>query len=291
MPKIFDVESNNFKEFYTKKGIKPKSFKPSQVPEHYIYRKLCKLNPNKSTGIDEIPAKFLKDGANEIKSVITHLINLSIVTTTVPDELKFAKIIPLYKKNSRLDPGNYRPVSILCTVSKILEQTIHEQIEDHLNKHNAMYENQSGFRKAHSTDTCLIDLMDQIKLEMSKGNYVGMVLLDLQKAFDTVDHEILCNKLEAMGIDFTEWFNSYLGGRQQVVVANDTMSEPSTVTCGVPQGSILGPLLFLCYVNDMPISIKCKLLLYADDSALMVPGLSPRDIAEILSKEIKSCRQ
>ena len=154
-----------------------------------------------------------------------------------------------------------------------------------------MYENQSGFRKAHSTDTCLIDLMDQIKSEISKGNYVGMVLLDLQKAFDTVDHEILCNKLEAMGIDFTEWFNSYLGGRQQVVVANDTMSEPGTITCGVPQGSILGPLLFLCYVNDMPISIKCKLLLYADDSALMVPGLDPESIAEILSNELKSCRQ
>jgi len=217
--------------------------------------------------------------------------NLSIDTATVPDEFKFAKVIPLYKKNSRLDPGNYRPVSILCNLSKVLEQIIYEQIEEHLIKHNAMYENQSGFRKAHSTDTCLIDLMDQIKLEISKGNYVGMVLLDLQKAFDTVDHEILCKKLEAMGIDFTEWFNSYLGGRQQAVVANDTMSEPGTITCGVPQGSILGPLLFLCYVNDMPISIKCKLLLYADDSALMVPGLDPESIAEILSNELKSCRQ
>ncbi|CAL4065468.1 unnamed protein product [Meganyctiphanes norvegica] len=132
--------------------------------------------------------------------------------------------------------------------------------------------------------------MDHIRMLVSKGKYVGMVLLDLQKAFDTVDHEILCKTLEGMGIDFTEWFKSYLGGRQQVVVANETTSEPGIVSCGVPQGSILGPLLFLCYVNDMPISVKCKLLLYADDSALIVSGSDPQAIASLLSKELESCR-
>ncbi|CAL4163592.1 unnamed protein product, partial [Meganyctiphanes norvegica] len=100
-----------------------------------------------------------------------------------------------------------------------------------------------------------------------------------------------CKKLEGMGIDFTEWFKSYLGGRQQVVVANETTSEPGIVSCGVPQGSILGPLLFLCYVNDMPISVKCKLLLYANDSALIVSGSDPWAIASLLSKELESCRQ
>ena len=114
--------------------------------------------------------------------------------------------------------------------------------------------------------------MDYIRMLKSKGNYIGMVLLDLQKAFDTVDHEILCEKLEAMGINFTKWFKSYLGDRKQIVVANETSSESGIVSCGVPQGSILGPLLFLCYVNDMSISVKCKLLLYADDSALIVSG-------------------
>ena len=121
-----------------------------------------------------------------------------------------------------------------------------------------------------------------------------MVLLDLQKAFDTVDHDILCKKLEAMGLDFTNWFKSYLGGRQQVVVANDTRSEPGIVNCGVPQGSILGPLLFVCHINDMSISINkqiCKLLLYADDSALIVSGSDPREIAELLTTELNSCRQ
>ena len=154
-----------------------------------------------------------------------------------------------------------------------------------------LYEHQSGFRQSYSTDTCLINLMDHIRILKSKGNYVGMVLMDLQKAFDTVDHEILCNKLEAMGINFTKWFKSYLGGRQQIVIANETRSDPGTVNCGVPQGSILGPLLFLCYVNDMPLSVKCKLLLYADDSALLVSGSDPQEIADILSEELESCKK
>ena len=291
MHNIFDTSSQIFKNFYINKGIIPKSFNISQVSEDFVYRELCKLNPNKSTGIDGIKSKFLKDGANVIKSVITHIVNLSIETETVPDELKSAIVKPLFKKNSRLEAGNYRPVSILCIVSKILERAIYVQVQDYLKDNKLLYEFQSGFRKSYSTDTCLINLMDHIRTLTSKGNYVGMVLLDLQKAFDTVDHEILCNKLEAMGINFTKWFQSYLGGRQQIVVANGINSEPGTVNCGVPQGSILGPLLFLCYVNDMSISLKCKLLLYADDSALIVSGSDPQSIADILSKELESCRQ
>merc|ERR1739840_50068 len=286
-----DTLSQIFKNFYINKGIIPKSFNISQVSEDFVYRELCKLNPNKSTGIDGIKSKFLKDGANVIKSVITHIVNLSIETETVPDELKSAIVKPLFKKNSRLEAGNYRPVSILCIVSKIIERAIYVQVQDYLKDNKLLYEFQSGFRKSYSTDTCLINLMDHIRTLTSKGNYVGMVLLDLQKAFDTVDHEILCNKLEAMGINFTKWFQSYLGGRKQIVVANGINSEPGTVNCGVPQGSILGPLLFLCYVNDMPISLKCKLLLYADDSALLVSGSDPNIIAETLSNELKSCRQ
>ena len=291
MPNIFNVSSQIFKNFYANKGITPKSFNISEVSEEFVYKELCKLDPRKSTGIDGIKPIFLKDGADVIKSAVTHVINLSIKNQVVPENLKYAIVKPLHKKNSRLEVGNYRPVSILCIVSKIMERAVYEQIMKHIKDNKLLYEYQSGFRQSYSTDTCLINLMDYIRNLKSNGKYVGMVLLDLQKAFDTVNHEILGNKLEAMGINFTEWIKSYLGGRQQIVIANETRSDPGTVTCGVPQGSILGPLLFLCYVNDMPISVRCKLLLYADDSALIVSGSDPQSIADKLSEELESCRK
>ena len=289
--KIFDVDSQKFKDYYKDKGITPKSFKISQISEYFVLKELRKLNPTKSCGIDGIKPRFLKDGANIISSAITHIINLSIATETVPDLLKQAIVKPLYKKGSKLEVGNYRPVSLLCIISKILEKAVYVQLEKYLIDNNLLYDYQSGFRKSYSTDTCLINLMDTIKMENAQGLYAGMVLLDLQKAFDTVDHDILCKKLESMGIDFTCWFKSYLKGRTQLVIANETSSEAGMVTCGVPQGSILGPLLFLCYVNDMPMSIKCKLLLYADDSALIISGTDPTQIAEKLTKELESCQQ
>ena len=144
-------------------------------------------------------------------------------------------------------------------------------LEGHLVNNNLLYEFQSGFRSKFSTDTCLSSMTDFVKHETSKGLYTGMIMLDLQKAFDKVDHLILCEKLRAMGVGSVDWFMSYLSGRNEFVQVNGNLSDSSPITCGVPQGSILGPLLFLCYVNDMAISTssECKLLLYADDSAIL----------------------
>ena len=201
-----------------------------------------------------------------------------------------ARIIPLYKKNSKTHVGNYRPISVLSVISKVFERVVCMQLSDYLSENRLLYEFQSGFRSTYSIDTCLIHLTDYIKLENDKGNFTAMVLLDLQKAFDTVDHTILLNKLKWLGADdlTVQWFRSYLTGRTHVTDIGGTLSEPKGVTFGVPQGSILGPLLFLLYVNDMASAVRCKLLLYADDSALIASGKNvAENIESTLSYELE----
>ena len=178
---------------------------------------------------------------------------------------------------------------VLCR--KFLERSVHTQLSEFLCENNLLFEFQSGFRDKYSTDTCLIHLLDYIRDNNAKGLYTGMVMLDLQKAFDTVDHNILCNKLEVLGVHCTEWFRSYLSDRKQYVCVSGTTSTEGLVTCGVPQGSILGPLLFLIYVNDMSLSIDndCKLILYADDSAILFSHKCVDTISKKLGKVLESC--
>ena len=266
-------------------------FRIEHVTESFVFKELSKLNATKSTGLDGIPSKFVKDSACVLKIPITFIINMSIDSGIVPDDMKSARVSPIYKKSSPLEVGNYRPVSILNVVSKVLERSVYNQFADYLNKYSLLYQFQSGFRSKFSTDTCLIHLLDFIKQNNAKGFYTGMVLLDLQKAFDTVDHVILCNKLSEMGVECIDWFKSYLTDRSQLVKINKVSSKSTKVTCGVPQGSILGPLLFLCYVNDMPTCIDndCKLLLYADDSVILFADKNPSVIAEKLSYVMNNC--
>ena len=152
----------------------------------------------------------------------------SIQHGVIPQDLKIAKVTPLHKKGSNTDCGNYRPVSILTTISKVMEKVIFQQMDSYLKENKILYEYQSGFRSAFSTDTCLIHLIDFIKQEGDNGKYTGMVLLDLQKAFDTVNHKILLQKLNAIGLgrQSIKWFESYLTGRTQVV---DIRSEERRV--------------------------------------------------------------
>ena len=190
-----------------------------------------------------------------------------------------------------MDACNYRPVSILSVVSKVLEKAVFLQLNKYLVDHKLLYQFQSGFRVSYSTDTCLIHLQDHIRGQIASGKYTGMILLDIQKTFDSVDHQILCKKLLALGIQSTAWFNSYLSDRKQLVNINGTESDPLLITYGVPQGSILGPLLFLCYVNDMPNSVDCLMLQYADDSALICSDKDPEKIGRILRTNLESCNK
>ena len=288
----FSTSSQKLKEFYLGKAVS-KTLKLGSVSEDFVEKELLKLNPNKSTGLDKISPRFLKDGAAVLKIPLTHIINQSICSGTVPNDFKTAKVIPLFKKSNNTEACNYRPVSILCAVSKILEKAVYIQLEQFLVNNNLLYEHQSGFRSSHSTDSCLIHLFDHIKTQSSRGLFTGMVMLDLQKAFDTVNHDILCDKLKLMGLESVQWFRSYLSDRNQVVNINNVTSPPLNITCGVPQGSILGPLLFLSYVNDMIISIDpdCKLILYADDSAILFSHRDPNIISEKLGKVLESCNE
>ena len=231
---------------------------------------------SKATGLDELPARFIKGGSSVIAKPLTHIVNLSITTGTIPDDLKVARVVPLYKKKGKINVENYRPISVLRIISKIFESVVFNQLNNFLTEHKLLYIFQSGFWSSYSTDTCLIHPIDYIKQEYcDNGNYTGMALLDLQKAFDTVDHAILLKKFSGVVVNELSIlcrFRSYLTGRVQFTDVDGTMSVAKGTTCGVPQGSILGPLLFLLYINDMSAAVKCKLLLYADDSVLLASG-------------------
>ena len=283
---LFGIEHIN--DHYNKLGVRKGDFKLATVTTDEVFKKLSALPTHKATGHDSIPAKFLRDSAGTIAPIITHIFNLSIKQGVCPSDFKLAKVKPLHKKGCKLEPGNYRPISILPSISKVMEKIVYEQVARYLEEKKLIYEFQSGFRESHSTDTCLLYLNDRIKREVDSGKYCGMVMLDLQKAFDTVNHSILIDKLEAIGLDnnAVSWMHSYLVGREQRVEVNGTLSPPLPITCGVPQGSILGPLLFLVYVNDMASACDCSLFLFADDSALLVSDRDKLKVEKALSSEL-----
>ena len=243
-----------------------------EVSTEYILKILEHLDISKAVGTDNLSSRFLKDGAKIIALPIAQICNLSISSATFPDYCKIAKLKPLYKKGCKTDPQNYRPISILPALSKIIERVIHDQTQVFLEQNNILYKFQSGFRNNHSTDTCLSFLSDKILTGFDSGLHTGMILIDLQKAFDTIDHDILFQKMSFLGFSSQtiNWFKSYLTNRTFKVNVNEVHSNPGYLTCGVPQGSILGPLLFLLYINDMPQSVNCDLYLYADDSCLVI---------------------
>ena len=289
LPKT-DFDEDKIQAYYKEKGVSKDSFKFTVVTETEVLKLLSSLNVTKSTGCDNISARFLKDAAKEIVCPLTYVINLSLRSSDVPADFKTARVVPLYKKGDCNSEGNYRPVSILPVVSKIFERIVYNQFYSYLCHNNLIYEYQSGFRSCFSTDTALTYLSDKIRFNMDQGLYTGVILLDLQKAFDTVDHVILLKKLKAIGAcdSAVNWFNSYLSDRKQFVDVKGCLSTASDVTCGVPQGSILGPLLFTIYVNDMASSISCDLCLYADDSLLLVSGKDVKSIELSLCNEMNS---
>ena len=226
----------------------------------------------------------MKDEINILAKPISKICNLSIKYFVFPKYCQVAKLKPLYKKGSTTLPRNYWQISLLPLISKTIEKVIHDQTQAFLNENKILYRFQSGFRKNVSTDSCFSDLNNKIATGFESGLYTGIIIIDLQKAFDTINHEILINKMEYLGFskDAILWFKSYLSNRKIKVNLNKTFLKPGKPLCGLPQGSILGPLLFLLYINDITQAVKCELLLYADDTCPIF-----NDIKEI---EIQLCK-
>ena len=196
--------------------------------------------------MDQIPSKYLRDGAEVLALPLRNIINSSIKLSTFPEECKIAKLKPIFKKGARTDPKNYRPISLLPLVSKIIEKSIHFQIEDYLNKKKLIYMHQSGFRTNHSTDLCLAQLIDFVATGMDKQMHTSMISVDLQKAFDTLDHGVLLEKMKYFGFrtSVIKWFESYLSSRKFLVCIDNVFSKVGALKYSVSQGSILGLLLF-----------------------------------------------
>ena len=243
----------------------------------------------KAAGYDSIPMSIIKESIQIISEPLAHIMNLSIAYGIVPDQMKIARVIPLFKADDPSLFTNYRPISILTSFSKFLERIIYNRILDYLTNLHILCDNQFGFRKNHSTMLALIDLHDKISSALDNGELAVGVFLDLSKAFDTVDHSILFDKLEHYGIRglALKLIKSYFSNRLQFVEYNGHVSSRTNISCGVPQGSILGPLFFLLYINDINNASKIlQLILFADDTNVFLSHKDAYCLANILNTEL-----
>jgi exonuclease III len=250
-----------------------------------IIKTTSKLKAKTSQGHDKISSKLVKQTIEQTALPLTHIINQSLTTGIVPQQMKIARIIPIFKSGDKNAFNNYRPISILPAFSKILEKVVATKLIKYLEHNNLFYQHQYGFRPKHSTTHPIIHLLHQIVEGNDKPSkdFTLSVFIDLSKAFDTISHKVLLHKLDKLGIRgvANSWFRSYLSNRYQYMELYGVVSSMEDTTCGVPQGSILGPILFLIYVNDISSSTVAKILSFADDTTI---SLSSPNISELYNR-------
>ena len=222
---------------------------------------------------------------------LTQIFTKSISTGVFPTEWKLARVSPIFKKGKRDDPNNYRPISIIPTVAKIFEKIVYDQLCEYLNDNNLLTHCQSGFRSLHSTLTALIEATNCWSVNIDNGLVNGVIFIDLKKAFDTIVHSVLIRKLHKYGVDRSslKWFESYLCDRSQKCSVNGHLSNIAPVSCGVPQGSNLGHLLFLVYINDLPNYLSlASPRMFADDTNITFAASTMADLENVINSELRN---
>ena len=259
-------------------------FNPVTVQE--VKDAILELANKKSTGIDEVPVKLIKECVDEFAACLALIINKSVELGVFPQKLKTALIIPVFKKGDSNDIKNYRPISLLSVFSKIIEKTMAKRITDFLEKYHILTNSQHGFRGCLSTETATTDLIQTIYERMDSKEYIMGLFFDLSSAFDTLHIPFVADKLEKLGIrgNVNDWLISYLTNRRLLVKIGDIISDRYEVSMGTPQGSVLGPLIFLLFINDLPEFIKYgKVFMYADDTSIIVSSRSLEELEKLVN--------